>query len=316
MTAIAEPFADAATHRGRSKSVPTQLRSAFRIEELAGHKLAVQARIAGALVVIVLLFFVVPQGEDVGGRQRLLFYMGSAVVLSLLALASYGVNRSRFNRPWRPYLFTALDFMVLSGAIIGGSLIWQDEWPAQLNLRNNPFVYLFIFVALLALSYAPRLVIWSGVIASATWIAGVLMIAALPESISYPPVADPTREDLLALQVSPYFVNINVLIQEVVVMMLVAAILATAVGRSRRLAIRQVGLARERTNLARYFSPRLVDELAGRDQPLGPVRRQDAGVLFVDMVKFTDHGGNARAGGRHGAAAGVPWTHGGRGVSP
>ena len=44
---------------------------------------------------------------------------------------------------------------------------------------------------------------------------------------------------------------------------------------------------RARTNLARYFSPRLVELLASKDQPLGPVRRQVLAVLFADIVGFT-----------------------------
>lgn len=45
--------------------------------------------------------------------------------------------------------------------------------------------------------------------------------------------------------------------------------------------------AQARANLSRYFSPKLVEELAGRDQPLGPVRRQNVAVLFADIVGFT-----------------------------
>jgi PAS domain S-box-containing protein len=44
---------------------------------------------------------------------------------------------------------------------------------------------------------------------------------------------------------------------------------------------------RARTNLARYFSPKLVDILATKDQPLGPVRRQVLAVLFADIAGFT-----------------------------
>ncbi len=44
---------------------------------------------------------------------------------------------------------------------------------------------------------------------------------------------------------------------------------------------------RARANLARYFSPRLVETLAEKDEPLGPVRRQDLAVLFADVVGFT-----------------------------
>jgi adenylate cyclase len=44
---------------------------------------------------------------------------------------------------------------------------------------------------------------------------------------------------------------------------------------------------RARGNLARYFSPNMVDLLAEQDEPLGPVRRQTVAVLFVDIVGFT-----------------------------
>jgi PAS domain S-box-containing protein len=43
---------------------------------------------------------------------------------------------------------------------------------------------------------------------------------------------------------------------------------------------------RRKTNLARYFSPMTAEILAQRDDPLGPVRRQQVGVLFVDIVGF------------------------------
>ncbi|MGI9388768.1 MAG: adenylate/guanylate cyclase domain-containing protein [Boseongicola sp.] len=44
---------------------------------------------------------------------------------------------------------------------------------------------------------------------------------------------------------------------------------------------------RARANLSRYFSPKLVETLAAKDQPLGVVRRQNLAVLFADIVGFT-----------------------------
>jgi adenylate cyclase len=44
---------------------------------------------------------------------------------------------------------------------------------------------------------------------------------------------------------------------------------------------------RARANLARYFSPNIVDLLSEQDEPLGPVRRQTVAVLFADIVGFT-----------------------------
>jgi PAS domain S-box-containing protein len=44
---------------------------------------------------------------------------------------------------------------------------------------------------------------------------------------------------------------------------------------------------RARANLARYFSPKLAETLASKDQPLGEVRRQNLAILFADIVGFT-----------------------------
>jgi class 3 adenylate cyclase len=46
-------------------------------------------------------------------------------------------------------------------------------------------------------------------------------------------------------------------------------------------------IERERANLARFFSPELVDQLVAIDEPLSTARSQSAAVLFVDMVGFT-----------------------------
>ena len=55
----------------------------------------------------------------------------------------------------------------------------------------------------------------------------------------------------------------------------------------RELDRQRAAAERARTNLARYFSPNIVDLLADQDEPLGPVRRQTVAVLFVDIVGFT-----------------------------
>jgi PAS domain S-box-containing protein len=44
---------------------------------------------------------------------------------------------------------------------------------------------------------------------------------------------------------------------------------------------------RARANLTRYFSPKVVELLATKDQPLGPVRRQVLAILFADIAGFT-----------------------------
>ena len=61
-------------------------------------------------------------------------------------------------------------------------------------------------------------------------------------------------------------------------------------GRDRALAPKFAASATRRSACAttwRYFSPNVVELLAGQDEPPGPVRRQDVAVLFADIVGFT-----------------------------
>jgi len=44
---------------------------------------------------------------------------------------------------------------------------------------------------------------------------------------------------------------------------------------------------RARGNLVRYFSPKMVETLASRDEPFGPPRQQNVAVLFSDIRDFT-----------------------------
>jgi adenylate cyclase len=85
----------------------------------------------------------------------------------------------------------------------------------------------------------------------------------------------------------PNYINANGFITQIVLILVASATLSLAVWRARRLVSRQVEVERERTNLARYFSPNMIDALVKIDQPLGAVRSQHAAVLFADIVGFT-----------------------------
>jgi adenylate cyclase len=57
--------------------------------------------------------------------------------------------------------------------------------------------------------------------------------------------------------------------------------------KNRTLGDELAAAVRQRTNLSRFFSPQMVDELAQMDRPLSTTRSQSAAVMFVDMVGFT-----------------------------
>jgi adenylate cyclase len=85
----------------------------------------------------------------------------------------------------------------------------------------------------------------------------------------------------------PNTVSAIALVKQVFLSLIITAVLAAAVRRARALALRQVRVEAERAQLARYFSPNLVDELSNTERALGAIRKTELAVLFVDIVGFT-----------------------------
>jgi adenylate cyclase len=147
------------------------------------------------------------------------------------------------------------------------------------------------FVFLLALrtfALDPLLLLWSGVSAVLGW-SIPLAVAFLDPSIR---IGVPSMSgSIVANSVEAFrdlaFVHIGQWYTEALVLLLVAAALAAAVERSRRLALTRASAERRHANLARYFSPRVVERLARSDQPFGGDRRQEVAVLFADIKGFT-----------------------------
>jgi adenylate cyclase len=76
-------------------------------------------------------------------------------------------------------------------------------------------------------------------------------------------------------------------VQQLVFMAISTAFIAAAVWRARAHLGRTLLAEGERNNLARYFSPNLVDRLAGAERDFEAGREEKATVLFVDVVGFT-----------------------------
>ena len=168
---------------------------------------------------------------------------------------------------------------------------WSDvHWPIGMQFRFDTFIYFFIFLSTATLAYSWRTVLAMGMWTSALWAIAVGWAYLQPET--HAALSERVREaigaDIRMFSIlDPSAIGLGARFQQVIVFIIVAAILALAVRRSNALLISHAGLERERANLARYFSPNVVDELSGNDEPLTRVRTQDVAVLFADIVGFT-----------------------------
>lgn len=245
-----------------------------------GLQLAIRARWIALAVIAVMSPIVNPYWD-------VLYYEAMLLVFALIGWAQLKVGKAGVSRP---ELFLMLcDLAVLTFIIVVPNPWRTADWPAPAVLHFNNFLYFFVLLASATLAYSWRTVVTMGVWASVLWCIGVFWIWLQPvdQAMTERLRAAVGGDERLLRAIDPSSLYLPGRFQEVVILMIVAATLALAVRRSNNLLLSHASVERERTNLARYFSPTVVQELSKNDEPLKQVRTQNVAVLFVDIVGFT-----------------------------
>jgi adenylate cyclase len=246
-----------------------------------GLQLAVRARYVALAVIACLLPILNPAWEQ-------LYYVALLGLFALIGWAQARVGRVGVSRPELALLFC--DLALLTFVLVGPNPFGSGHWPAAMQLHLGNFIYFFVLLSGATLAYSWRTVIAVGTWTSALWIIGIAWVWWQPDrdpALTARIAAAIGSDHRLFQVISPNSIVFGERIQEIVVFMIVAVTLAAAVRRSNDLLIRHAAVERERGNLARYFSPNVVEELSGHDEPLKQVRTQNVAVLFVDIVGFT-----------------------------
>jgi adenylate cyclase len=260
-----------------------RIAAAFQREEHAGLVYALWGRLIVLGALLLYVFATLP-------AERSLRYAALIVLFMALGAVPHLVRRLGFASVVWTIVFMLLEVAILTYMLVVPPPFFPDAWTPQINLRLPNFLFLGVFLVGMALSYSPALVVWTGVAAMIAWSAGVLWVVSLPDSIagSSKDALDSglTPQEIVKNFLDPNYVGLTNWYNQLVFLGLVTLILAIAVWRSRRLVRRQVVAESARANLSRYFSPNLVDELAG-EGGLDRVASQNAAILFADMVGFT-----------------------------
>lgn len=226
---------------------------AFRTETLDGLRLSTQGRLVSLAVIAMILVYLIP-------TSRAYYYEALLALFAILGVVHYRLRRARFSWTWLSYVFIALDFALLTFTLFGPNPLAVDPEPPQMAFRNNPIVYYFLLIAAIAFIYSPQLMLCAGLSAALFWSVGVLWLLTQPSTrtkFDHPP--EMTTAEHMAEHLNPHFVDTDLWLQGLVLLLLVSSVLAFAVRRSHRLVVRQAESARERANLARYFSPNVLD---------------------------------------------------------
>lgn len=248
-------------------------------EELAAQRAATIGRTFAIVLIAVLVTFVAPWPAP-------LFVYGLLLVFALLGWCAWYVAKSRWGKAWHQYAFVFADFALLAFTLLYPNPFVPFDYPPQFSLRFGPFIYFFVLLAGLAYVYQPRLVLWGGVAGVLCWAIGVGLLLNRPDTV-WERNGAANFEDLFALIVQPTFIDVAVLAQDLLVLLIAAGLLALAVRRSRKIALRQAALARERENLGRYFPKKTAQMLAERADPFSTPGELKAAVVFADLVAFT-----------------------------
>jgi adenylate cyclase len=246
-----------------------------------GLLLAVRARWVALAITAVTLPIINPNWD-------VIYYVLMLGFFAVIGWAQLKVGKVGRSRPELFLIFCDLALLTFLSVVPNP---WSNvHWPIGMQFRFDSFIYFFIFLATATLAYSWRTVIAIGFWTSALWAVAVGWAYLQPET--HAALSDRVREavggDIRMFEIiDPSAIGFGERFQQVTVFIIVAAILALAVRRSNALLISHAGIERERANLARYFSPNVVNELSGNDEPLTRVRTQDVAVLFADIVGFT-----------------------------
>ena len=233
---------------------------------------------AGLLAVFASLYFLAPSTSPVSLPMRPVPW-ALAIYAIFTALRLHLAYRGRLSAPMR-VASVVVDMALLTVTIWSFHLEYGQ--PAAFYLKAPTFTYFFIFVALRALSFSPGYVLLAGGVAALGWLA--LLGYAL---------AEPGAIDLVTRNYVEYMTSARILIggeiDKVISLLLVSALLAIAVARTRQLLERSVAEQAASSQLARFFSPEVAETLINADELLRPGEGEsrEAAVMFVDLRGFT-----------------------------
>jgi adenylate cyclase len=192
----------------------------------------------------------------------------------------YLAYQGRLNRAMR-MLSTAVDVAVLMITI--WSFHIQYGQPAAFYLKAPTLLYIFIFIALRALSLAPGYVLFAGIAAAGGWLA--LLGYAL---------AEPSGMGLVTRDYVAYMTSARILIggevDKVLSILVVSVLLAVAAARARALLHRAVTEGAAAGRLARFFAPEIAATIVGAEEAdlrPGEGRQTEAAAMFIDLRGFT-----------------------------
>jgi adenylate cyclase len=199
----------------------------------------------------------------------------AAVTLLRLVLAV----RHRLT-PWMLYGSAVIDMALLMAVIWSFHLTYAQT--AAFYLKAPTFVYVFIFIALRALRFEARYVLFAGAMGALGW--AMLLLIVLSGHGGPPNV---THDYVEYMHTNATLVGAEV--DKIVAVLLVTVVLALAISRARRLLVRAVAERTAAQDLSRFLAPEVADRIRRSEMQIaaGEGEQRDATILTTDLRGFT-----------------------------
>lgn len=268
------------------RQIQTDIDSTFYAAEQAGLKLAIKGRIAA--LCLLGFWLVASRGPD-----RAPEFILAISLFAGLGISHYLLIGSRFDRSWIKYGFLSIDILLLSLAVAFLPPTSEVALPQIFTFRFDLFPFYFVILGVAAFSLSPGLVLWTGLLGGGTWMAAFFWVRSGMETyLDWGDLAaSPTPQQFMDLILSENFVATGSRIQESLIFVLVALLIAIVMYRARQTMHRQLEAERDMTAVSQMFGrfvPQAVADAMIKDKgSLDPVERQ-ATVLFTDIAGFTN----------------------------
>lgn len=218
---------------------------------------------------------------------------GILAIYATLTLVRFGLALGHLLRPWMLYLSVVLDMALLMAVIWSFHLKYGQ--PPGFYLKAPTFAYVFIFIALRALRFEARFVLFAGAMAALGWLVLVVFAAGFTDMLGYGVgrpagcAAHPCRTRDYVQYVRTDFILYGAEVDRIVTILVVTLVLALAISRARRLLIRAATEQVAARDLSRFLDPEVAERIRSSEMAIAPGEGEvrDAAILTTDLRGFT-----------------------------
>jgi adenylate cyclase len=234
------------------------------------------------LVIVVLVATVYESSSMPSGvvQEDYSFEFEVLVIYGAFCLLRLGLAYARLLRPWMLYLSVIADMLLLMGLIY--SFHYKYAQPAVFYLKAPTFLYVFLFIALRALRFEARFVVFTGLAAIAGWI-GLILYALGGRGGP----ANPTDDFVEYMTSNAFLVHAEA--DKIIAILLTTLVLALAISRARHLLVQAVSESAAAQDLSRFFDPGVAARIRGAAISIkaGEGELRDVAILTADLRGFT-----------------------------